>query len=175
MNWTIHRKHFSQMTGILDLMHALSYAYRAATALDDPPACHHFAEWIWQGDVGRMLGELRTHQQRLGRPEPDTSEADPRQRIGQALTYYTNHQGRMNYPAYRREGLPLTSSHIELAIKQINSRVKGTEKFWKHGSAESVLQLCADSLGDPESLQTFWLRWCANLAGSNQYRPASTR
>ena len=27
--WTLHKKHFSQMTGILDLMHALSYAYRA--------------------------------------------------------------------------------------------------------------------------------------------------
>ncbi len=26
VNWTIHKQHFSQMTGILDLMHALSYA-----------------------------------------------------------------------------------------------------------------------------------------------------
>ena len=34
MNWTIHRKHFSQMTGVLDLMHALSYAYRAAAVLE---------------------------------------------------------------------------------------------------------------------------------------------
>ena len=56
------------MTGVLDLMHALSYAYRAAVVLDDPNT-------------------------------------------------------------YRRQGLPLTSSHIESAIKQINARMKGTEKF----------------------------------------------
>lgn len=30
VNWAIHRQHFSRMTPVLDLMHALSYAYRAA-------------------------------------------------------------------------------------------------------------------------------------------------
>lgn len=33
-NWTIHKQHFSQMTGILDLMHALSYAWRAAAVFN---------------------------------------------------------------------------------------------------------------------------------------------
>ncbi len=36
---------------------------------------------------------------------------------------------RMNYPEYRRQGLPITSSHIESTIKRINRRMKGTDKF----------------------------------------------
>jgi len=38
-------------------MHALSYACRVAAVLDDPNAYHWFAEWIWQGDVGRVIRE----------------------------------------------------------------------------------------------------------------------
>lgn len=169
-NWTIHRKHFSQMTGVLDLMHALSYAYRAAAVLDDPHAYRRFAEWIWQGAVQRVINELKTHQQRLGLPEQDAGEADPRQRIHRTLTYYTNHRQRMNYAQYRRDGLPLTSSHIESAIKQINARVKGTEKFWRNDHANAILQLRADSLSDSQPMHNFWTRWRANLTGANQYR-----
>ena len=33
--WAIHKRYFSQMTAIIDLMHALSYAYRAAAVLDE--------------------------------------------------------------------------------------------------------------------------------------------
>jgi len=170
VNWTIHRKHFSQMTGVLDLMHALSYAYRAAAVLDDPQTYRRFAEWIWQGAVGRVIDELKTHQQRLGFPEKDVGESDPRQRIHRALTYYTNQQSRMNYPEYRRQGLPLTSSHIESAIKQINARVKGTEKFWRNDHVDAILQLRADSLSDSRPMQNFWTRWRANLTGANRYR-----
>ena len=36
----------------------------------------------------------------------------------------------MQYDAYRREGLPITSSHMESTVKRFNRRVKGTEKFW---------------------------------------------
>ena len=109
-NWTIHRKHFSQMTGVLDLMHALSYAYRAAAVLDDSHAYRRYAEWIWQGNVQRVIHELKTHQRRLGLPEKDAGDADLRQRLHRALTDYTNHRRLMNYAEYRRDGLPLYRS-----------------------------------------------------------------
>jgi len=56
-----------------------------------------------------------------------------------------NQRGRMNYPQYRKQGLPITSTLIESTIKQINRRVKGTEKFWDHG-IEPMLALVADHL-----------------------------
>lgn len=170
VNWVIHKRHFSQTVGILDLMHALSYAWRAAAALDDRQAYRRYARWIWQGQVQQVIDELLSHQRRLGRPPADASQSDPRQRIGRAITYYSHHKTRMNYPAYRRRGLPLTSSHMESTIKQINARVKGTEKFWNAPTGESILQLRADGLSDSQPLKSFWQHWRSRQTGTNRYR-----
>ena len=69
-------------------------------------------------------------------PPPEAAETDPRVIMASTLTYLRNQQSRMNYPAYRRLGLPITSSPIESTVKQINYRVKGTEKFWTRTPAE---------------------------------------
>lgn len=170
VNWTIHRRHFSQMTGILDLMHALSYAWRAGAAVDDPAAYRRYATWIWQGQVSCVITELRQHQQRQGLPTTGTNTIDPREHIARALTYYENHRHLMDYPTYRQQGLPLTSSHMESTIKLISARVKGTEKFWREDHGESLLQLRGDSLSDSEPLVEFWSHWRAGQTGSNCYR-----
>ena len=60
----------------------------------------------------------------------------------------------MNYPEYRRQGLPITSSHIESTIKQVNKRVKGSEKFWDR-AAEAILHLAADHIGSHQFLDRF--------------------
>lgn len=173
VNWTIAGRHFPRATPILDLMHALSYAYSAAAAVDDGLSYRCWAEWIWQGKASRVIAALAEHQQRLGKPPPDVEPCDPRCRVHRALTYYTNNQPRMNYPEYRRQGLPITSSHIESTIKQINARVKGTEKFWRRNTGDAVLQLRADTLSDSRPLQPFWLRWQAQQTGVNCYHTAA--
>ena len=76
--------------------------------------------------------------------------------VADALRYLTNQQTRMRHDAYRREGLPITSSHIESTIKQINRRVKGSEKFWNTSGAEALLQLSADYLSETAPLAPFW-------------------
>jgi hypothetical protein len=113
VNWAIHKRHFSQMTGILDLMHALSYAWRAAGVLNDPRAYRRYAEWIWQGQVERVIEELTSHHEALGPPGADTCHSDSRKRLQEAITYYRNHAHLMKYPEYRQQGLPLTSSLME--------------------------------------------------------------
>lgn len=168
--WNIHKEHFSQMTGILDLMHGLSYAYRAAAVRDDPGLYRQWATAIWQGRVRDVIEELQKIQEEIGKPPKDAAADDPRQRIDRALTYYTYHESRMNYPEYRQQGLPITSSLMESTIKQLNQRIKGSEKFWNKDTAEAVLQLRADSLSDSRPLDKFWTRWRKNLTGTNRYR-----
>ncbi len=107
------------------------------------------------------------------RYESEVSPTDPRKRVDRALTYYEYHRSRMNYPEYRRLGLPLTSSHIESTIKQINRRVKGTEKFWSPLTSEAVLQLRADYLSDSAPLVPFWLRHQIRQTGANAYIQAT--
>ena len=61
----------------------------------------------------------------------------------------------LNYPKYRKQGLPMTSTYVESTVKQINRRMKGTEKFRSHG-VESMLTLVADHLSDTPTLTRFW-------------------
>jgi hypothetical protein len=173
VNWTIQRKYFSHATPILDLMHALSYAYSAALTVPEQDVFRRWAGWIWGGEVDRVIAALRERQHDIGKPPADASPTDPRERVDRALTYYEYHRLRMNYPEYRRMGLPLTSSHIESTIKQINRRVKGTEKFWSQSSSEAVLQLRADYLSDSAPLDSFWLRHQARQTGANAYNQAT--
>jgi len=172
VNWTIQRDHFSRATPILDLMHALSYAYSAALAVPEQDVFRRWAGWIWAGEVERVIAALREHQRQIGKPTAEASPTDPRKRVDRALTYYEYHRSRMNYAHYRRLGLPLTSSHIESTIKQINRRVKGTEKFWSPLTSEAVLQLRADYLSDSAPLDSFWLRHQNRQTGANAYTQA---
>ena len=96
--------------------------------------------------------------------------AQMRQVVDQTLTYLRNHQDKMHYEAYRRQGLPITSSHIESVVKQINQRVKGTEKFWSEDGSEAVLQLRADYLTDGQPLEAFWQGRQAAATGQRRYR-----
>ncbi len=173
VNWTIARRHFPHATPILDLMHALSYSWSAAAAVDGGASYPTWAEWIWQGNVQQVIAALEDARLRLGEPPPDAEASDPRQRIARALTYYQNNHSRMQYPAYRRQGLPLTSSHIESTIKQMNHRIKGTDKFWRRDSGDAVLQLRADTLSDSDPLTPFWQRWQSQQTGANCYRVAA--
>jgi hypothetical protein len=173
VNWTIARRHFPRATPILDLMHALSYAWSAAVASGEGATYRMWAEWIWQGKVGQVITALQELQNRLGDPPAGADASDPRQRVARARTYYSKNQSRMNYPTYRRLGLPLTSSHIESTVKQINQRIKGTEKFWNRQGGDAVLQLRADALSDSDPLTPFWQRWHSSQTGANCYHTAA--
>jgi hypothetical protein len=171
VNWNLQRTHFPRATPILDLMHALSYAYAAAKA--SGASYRAWAKLIWQGQVLQVIAELREQQARLGTVPSDPTSDDPQAAVSRALVYYQHQQSRMNYPRYRQLGLPLTSSHIESTIKQINRRVKGSEKFWDREAGEAVLQLRADTLCDSQPLTAFWQRWQAQQTGSNRYQTAA--
>ena len=62
---------------------------------------------------------------------------------------------------------------VESAVKQLNYRVKGSEKFWTEAGAEEVLQLQADLLSSNEPLAAFWERRAANESGQHRYRMAA--
>lgn len=71
------------------------------------------------------------------------------------ITYLTNNVDRIKYPEYRRAGLPVTTAWMESLVKEINQRVKGTEKFWNDPTgAEAILQVRAAALSDDNRLRT---------------------
>ena len=152
---------FSNFTSILDLMHALSYSLAAARAIsadsEESWSCYRrFATAIWQGEVDSVIVELDEYQRQLGEPPNDAGDGDPREIVRRARVYYRNHRGRMNYPEYRRKGYPLTSSIMESTVKQINRRVKGSEKFWSTSGGESLLRLRGDYISDSRPMEDYW-------------------
>lgn len=160
--WTVWKRFFKPFgfVAILDFIHALTYVYAAAmadrTEAEGWPVYVRWITWVWQGEVSRVIVELAQRQQELGLPSDDDGPTSPRQIVSDALTYLQNQQSRMDYPQYRRQGLPITSSHIESANKLLNHRVKGTEKFWSRRGAEAMLQMKADTLSDTAPLEKFW-------------------
>ena len=64
----------------------------------------------------------------------------------------------MDYPRYRRLGLPISSAAVESVVKPMNRRIKGTEKFWKEGGAEAVLQVRAASVSEDGRVDRYWSR-----------------
>ena len=171
-NWRIAREHFPRATAIADLIHALSYVWSAALAVGNQTTYQAWAQFVWQGDVQQVIEQLKEHQSEIGIAPKETADNDPRVCVSRCLTYLTNNASHMNYPEYRRSGLPVTSSHIESTIKPINRRIKGTEKFWLEQSSENVLQLRADYLSASNPMPRFWKRWQAEQTGSNAYRTA---
>ncbi len=163
-NWIVHKLHFPHFTAITDFVHPVAYVYQAAGAVTNSQAAQweQYESWLtalWQGRVADVLAELAAWHARLGPPPSDAADDDPRQIVASTLTYLTNNAPRMNYPAYRRRGLPITSCLVESLIKEFNRRVKGTEKFWNRPQgAEAILQVRAAQLSDGDQLARFILR-----------------
>lgn len=63
-------------------------------------------------------------------------------------------EGRMDYPSYRPSDLTLTSALMESFIKEINDRVKRSEKFWNDPTgADPILALRAAILSEDDRLE----------------------
>jgi hypothetical protein len=173
-NWTIHRKYFSHYTPVLDFTHAVCYVYAAAMAGRTCESAWRdyveWAQWLWSGQVDRLIMAVEARSKQLG-PPPDGDETSPAAIVAKTLGYLKNQRARMKYAQYRKLGLPVTSSHIESTIKQINRRVKGTEKFWDQG-AEPLLQLAADHLSETPDFAHFWSRRRHRLPPTRSYRTA---
>jgi hypothetical protein len=173
-NWRLQRRFFGSFVPVLDFIHALSYVFAAATAgrpFAAGWACYQqWIRWVWQGEVSAVIAALQARQGEVGLPEEGEAETSPAVVVSKVLGYLENQQDKMKYDEYRKAGLPITSSLIESAVKQINQRVKGSEKFWSEAGSEAVLQVRADQLSDGEILETFWDRRQAEATGQRRYR-----
>lgn len=158
-NWTIWKEHFGDFTPILDFIHPLSYLYLVAktvhaSSADD--AWSQYLTWMrgcWRGEVGQVIEELQAWRTKLGEPPPQTPDTDPRKIVATTANYLQNNRHRMDYPAYRQAGLPVTTAWMESLVKEVNYRVKGTEMFWNDPEgAEAILQVRAAALSDDDRL-----------------------
>ena len=181
-NWTLHKTHFAEFVPILDLIHPQTYLWTASRVIcrESDLAWQQYSFWlreVWQGRVTGVLDELRAALDRLDATSPTTvptpdvrlaespptassppktprdSPKTPRDLLAATITYLENNQSRMDYPRYRKQGLPITSSLVESLVKEFNYRVKGTEKYWNEDAGtEPILHLMAAALSEDDRL-----------------------
>ena len=166
-NWRMQRERFSRYMPVVDLMHAIAYVYTAAieSSSDMNDCWQRYCRWmpaVWRGRVSDVLPELESL-------IAETENPDSRATLQDCHTYLSNNAARMRYDEYRRQGLPITTALGESKMKQINRRMKGTEKFWREGG-EPQLQLCCDYLSDTAPLTGFWKRRAARQKGFRKSR-----
>lgn len=173
-NWSIQQTHFESFTPILDFIHPIERLHGLSRVLhrEDAQAGWEVSlKWIelcWSGDVREVIGLLEAEQLAVGCPAEDTPEDDPRNKLAETIGYLSNNVSRMNYPAYRQQGLPTSSCLIESQVKEMNHRVKGSEKFWDDGEGgEAINHVRATLISDGVQLRDH----IANRPGSQYTRP----
>ena len=145
-------------------MHLLAYLYDAAHAWhgrDRATGWQQYERWVrwaWSGKVNLLLKSLREAVATVGTAPTNAKDDDRRLILQETLGYVENNRMRMDYPAYRRQGLPISSAPVESTIKQLNRRVKATEKFWLKTGAEALLQLRAAYLSADDRIDRHWNR-----------------
>jgi hypothetical protein len=156
-NWKVWEQYFRRQNyvAILDFVHLLSYVYSFAMAVGEnsEEGWQRHVQWItalWQGQANDVLEQWRQFGHQFEIPDDAAlPENDPRRPIQRGITYLENNLQRVDYPRYRRLGLPTTSTLMESLVKEFNLRVKGTEKFWNDPSgAEAILTVCASLLSE---------------------------
>lgn len=162
-NWTIHEEHFQEwgFIPVLDFLHLLTYLYPAAYAAGGAPPAQwaryrQWLTWAWSGAREKLWAALQESAAVVGKPPKGAPEKDPRVVLADACRYVTNNIEKMDYPRYRKLGLPISSAPVESLIKQFNRRLKGTEKFWTPQGAEGVLQVRAAYLSQDDRVDRFW-------------------
>jgi hypothetical protein len=163
-NWKIQQGYFPDFKPIADFMHVLCYVYLSAWGVggDETQRWSIYLDWMracWQGRVEEVIEELTIWQGRLGEP-PEGEELDakdPRRLVAEALSYLKNNKSRMDYPRYRQQGLPVTSSLAESLVGEVNARVKSRQQYWNNPEgAEAILQLRAAVLSEDDRLARFF-------------------
>ncbi len=174
-NWTIQQAQFETFTPILDFIHPIERLHELSRVLyrDDAESAWQVSlKWIelcWSGDVAEVIGLLEAEQIEFGFPAQDTPEDDPRSKLAETISYLQNNVSRMNYPAYRQSGLPTSSCLIESQVKEMNHRVKGSEKFWDDGDGgEAISHVRSAIISDGEQLHDH----ISHRPGSQYTRPS---
>lgn len=160
-NWTIQERHFPTFTQVLDFIHGAERIFDASRCLnpDKKLRWQEYVRWaqlVWSGRVREVIAELKQRQSEVGLPPEGCEKTDVRKRYADAIGYLTNNASRMNYPQYRKDGLPVTSALMESLVKEVNFRVKGSNQFWNDGSSgEGILEIRAGALSEDDRLVKF--------------------
>ena len=163
---TIYEENFRAdgWTPILDIVHAIEYIYEAAKVISDTEnKCWRqymeYANFLWSGKALTIIRRLDKNIKQLQNAKNSKSKyiQDKIEKLNTIRTYFKNNFTKMDYPEYRKKGLPISSCYVESLVKQFNIRIKSSEKFWNRSAVKGVIKIKASLLSDDDSCwDEFW-------------------
>jgi hypothetical protein len=148
--------YFPKAECILDFWHAKEHLVELAKALyprDEE------ARQNWTDDACHRLKHeggpaVRAWLEAL---DMTSASAEARELYRQELQYFRNHEHRMHYPRYVRNGWQIGSGPVESACKTVvGNRLKGGGMRWGRSGADAVCRLRALYLCEPVCWESFW-------------------
>jgi hypothetical protein len=133
-----------ERTEIVDWYHATEHLWDLAKALhgEGTPAATAWVEpakhLLWQHGPAPLLARLGA----MTAPTPEAAKALQRER-----GYFATNAARMQYPAFRRQGLPVGSGAVEAEAKRlVQLRLKRSSMRWTDLGARAILHLRCHAL-----------------------------
>lgn len=142
--WNQVSLYYPHAVQIVDWFHATEYiAPIAKAAFSDEDQRQDWISQVrsdlWEGELDAVIRACQRFSEHPKASEPARS----------AVTYFTNNQHRMNYPAYRAKGYQIGSGTIESACKQIvTQRLKVAGAIWELDNAVKTAKARAAWLSD---------------------------
>ena len=160
---TFRERCFPDAVFVLDWAHAAGHLHQAAqaaygTGKKADAWYERQKDRLWEGRTKALIRTLTRLVKKHGKPPGDAPENDPRRILANNLEYFRANREALDYPLFRRKGWPIGSAIIESTIKQVNKRMKGTEKHWSITGAEQTLQVVTHLLTEDDSWDHFWIR-----------------
>lgn len=149
------QKHSLQLTIILDLMHVLSYLWKAAHAFF-PSGSKESEEWVAQRFLKLLYGQASSVAGGIRRSATIRGLSDSQRKpVDKCANYLLKYKAFLHYDKYLAQGLPICSGVIEGTCRHlINDRMDRTGARWGLKGAEAVLKL--RSLYASGDLEDYW-------------------
>lgn len=150
------RKNFPSATVILDFWHAKEHLVELARSLYDEGS-----------EAGKQWLDERCHQLkaeggtavRASLEALDVSQRSEavRETYRRETNYFRNHEHKMDYPEYQRQGWQIGSGPVESACKTVvNNRLAGSGMRWGSDGSNAVCHLRALFLSQRNQWESFW-------------------
>jgi hypothetical protein len=136
--WELSRVNFGHATEILDYYHGREHLTNLVQGLAGQGTStanrllDRWEDWLWQGEVDRLLKAAQRQVDRLGNKTVKTVTTE--------MNYFEKNRGRMRYAEFRKLGLFIGSGVVEAGCKTvIGKRAKQSGMKWTETGLLNVL------------------------------------
>ncbi len=150
------RTYFPKAECILDFWHAKEYLVELAKVIYPGDET---ARQSWTHEACHQLKHEGgpAVRARLEKVDVSSASAEARDTYRCTVQYFRNHEHRMDYPRYVRNGWQIGSGPVESACKTVvGNRLKGGGMRWGKPGADAVCHLRALYLSEPACWDSFW-------------------